>query len=169
MSKFTSLQKLRTLHRGNYGTLHGNFFPLHKEKYVGPSNIVFRSSWEKKLMEYLDRNPNVTEWNSEGMIVQYTDPTRLDDEHKPTVHKYFVDFNATIKQKDGTLRKFSIEVKPSAQCHAPIKTKKTDEKAFMQRMITFLRNQAKWAAANKASEQRGMKFIILTERELNIK
>ena len=44
----------------------GKFRPQNREKYKGnSSNIVYRSGWELNFMKYLDRQPEVLQWNSE--------------------------------------------------------------------------------------------------------
>lgn len=40
----------------------GKYRPYHPEKYVnqaGLNNIWFRSSWEKSVMLFLDKNPHI--------------------------------------------------------------------------------------------------------------
>ena len=37
----------------------GRFIPKYPEKYKGdPTNIIFRSLWERRVMSYLDENIN---------------------------------------------------------------------------------------------------------------
>ena len=43
----------------------GYYTPLHPEKYKTNRNqIIWRSSWELKLMKWLDLTPEVIEWDS---------------------------------------------------------------------------------------------------------
>jgi hypothetical protein len=41
----------------------GKFKPQNKEKYAGdPNNIWFRSTWECKVMSWLDKHQDVISW-----------------------------------------------------------------------------------------------------------
>lgn len=170
MSTFSYLNRIRTLHRGNYGTINGQFTPLNCNKYNGPSKIIYRSSWELRFMQWCDLNNNIIEWGSENIVVLYLDPTNIDQATgKPTQHKYFIDFSITVKQRDGSIKKYFVEIKPSSQCKMPKKTKKTNEKSYQDRLRIYLKNMAKWKSANEIAKQRGAQFIIITEKELGIK
>jgi hypothetical protein len=61
-----------------------------------------------------------------------------------------------------------IEIKPASQTKEPVK-KKTINKAYISEVMTWGVNQAKWKAAKEFCEDRKWKFLILTEKELNIK
>ena len=68
-------------------TYKGKFTPKNPHKYRGDvNNIVFRSSWEYKLMKFLDDYDDVLEYGSEEIIIPYISP--LDGK----MHRYFVDF-----------------------------------------------------------------------------
>jgi len=137
----------------------GIFKPERPEKYKGNvNNILYRSGLELRYMNYLDRNPNVLEWASEEIFIPYTqvDGTR---------HRYFVDLWVKVKTKEGVIKQFLIEIKPFSQCYPP-KTPKRKTKQYGERLKTFFINQSKWDAAKKAAEKNGMKFIILTEKDL---
>ena len=50
----------------------GLFKPKNPQKYVGdPNKIVYRSSWECKVMSWLDKTPEILTWASEELIVPY--------------------------------------------------------------------------------------------------
>lgn len=136
--------------------------PKNLKKYKGdPTHIVYRSSWEKSVMLWLDGHSACIEWSSETTVIHYISPV----DKKP--HRYFVDFAATFKYKDGSVKKFLIEVKPHSQTLKPVKGNKK-EKTFLNEAITYTVNQAKWAAAEKYAKERGMHFIKLTEYELGL-
>lgn len=131
-------------------------------KYRGdPTMVVARSSWEKSVMLWLDTHSSCIEWHSEECIIPYYSP--VDDK----MHRYFVDFMATFKYRDGSVKKYLIEVKPKAQTIMPVKGKKK-EKTFLNEAITYTVNQAKWEAAKKYATERGMFFVVVTEDELGI-
>ena len=79
----------------------GKYRPHNPQKYGGnPSNIVYRSSYELKFMQYCDLTESVNSWKSEEFCVAYRSP--IDDK----VHRYFPDFFVKYKDKDGTIRSF---------------------------------------------------------------
>ena len=53
----------------------GRFKPKNPQKYKGdPNNIIYRSTWEVKVMNYLDENPSVIWWGSEELPIPYYNP-----------------------------------------------------------------------------------------------
>jgi hypothetical protein len=139
------------------------YFVKNPAKYVGDiSKIVARSSWEKKLMLFLDTNPSILKWTSETFIVPYISPI----DSRP--HRYFVDFAVIYKTKSGEVKKAMIEVKPAAQARPPERKKKR-QATFLKEIETYEINQAKWKAASEFAKKQGMDFLVLTEHELGIK
>jgi hypothetical protein len=101
----------------------GTFRPRNPQKYKGDhTNIIYRSSWELKLMMWLDTHPDVLEWSSEEIIIPYRSP--IDGK----VHRYFPDFYVRKKNKDGKIETILVEVKPYAQTQEPKKQKKVSKK-----------------------------------------
>lgn len=144
-------------------TYKGRFSPKNPEKYKGdPTNIIYRSLWERKVMVYLDENPNVIEWNSEEIIIPYISPV----DNRP--HRYFPDFWVRARSKDGSSKTMLLEVKPKAQTKEPKKKSKVTKK-YITEVMTWGVNQAKWKYAQEYCLDRGWEFKILTEDELNIK
>ena len=140
----------------------GYFNAKYPQKYKGnPTTIIYRSSYELKLMTYLDRNPNVVQWASEEFFVPYKSP--IDGK----VHRYFPDFWVKKKNKEGIIETIVIEVKPKSQTIAPI-PKTQINKQYLYEVQTWGINQAKWEAANKYCSSREWKFMIVTEKELGI-
>lgn len=142
---------------------HQNFFrPLNPSKYKGdPTNIIYRSSWELKLLRHLDSHPDVLQYSSEEVVIRYISP--LDGK----VHRYFVDFYVKKRNRDGSIEECLIEVKPHKQTQPPaMQTNAT--KRYLTEVKTWGVNSAKWKAAQAYCEQRGWKFYIMTERELDI-
>lgn len=112
-------------------------------------------------MLWADNHPDVVAWGNEEIVLQYISPV----DHRP--HRYFTDFVIKVRQKDGTLKNFLIEVKPYAQTQPPIKRKRTNK--YIEELATYAVNQAKWKAAREFCERKNATFMILTENELNIK
>lgn len=145
----------------------GIFKPLHTEKYAGNfNNIVYRSSWEFKFMQWADTNESIIAWSSEEVIIPYVSP--IDRKG----HRYFVDFKIKLRNTSGEIKTYLVEVKPDKQTRKPEVPKKVTPKSKMRyitEMQTWGVNEAKWEAAIKYSKDRGMEFVIITEKELGIK
>ena len=143
-----------------YDYKQGRFSPKFPQKYIGdPTNIIYRSGWEKRVMMYLDENPAIVRWASEEVVIPYISPV---DNRK---HRYFVDFYTEIKMADGSIKKILIEVKPAAQTRPP-KTPKRKTKRYITEVMTYGVNEAKWKAAREYCQDRGWEFKIITEAEL---
>ena len=70
-----------------YMSYKGIYKPSNPKKYKGDqSNIIYRSLWERKFMNYCDLNENILEWASEEFWIPYLDPTTN------RVRRYFPDF-----------------------------------------------------------------------------
>jgi hypothetical protein len=146
----------------NYKTYKGLYSPQNPTKYKGdPTNIIFRSLWEKKVMYYLDTNTNVIEWQSEEIAVPYRSP--IDNR----LHRYFPDFIAKVRKPDGNIITMMIEVKPYQQTRKP-ETKKRKTRKYLTEVMTWAVNDAKWKSAREFCNQKGWEFRILTEKELGI-
>lgn len=144
-------------------TYQGYFKPRNPDKYKGdPTNIIYRSSWELKLMSYLDNHKSVLKWSSEEIFIPYISP--IDGK----VHRYFPDFVVTKINKDGKKETVLIEVKPFSQTRPPKKQEKITKK-YITEVKTWGINEAKWKAANEYCKDRGWTFHIFTEKELGIK
>ena len=142
----------------------GKYHPQNPEKYIGNrTRIYYRSLWERKFMVYCDTNNSILEWGSEEVIIPYISPW------DGKVHRYFPDFYIKVRQKDGGLKKFIIEVKPKKQCSPPVKTPKRKTKRWYKEIKTWGVNEAKWKSATKWCADNNMDFQILTEEHLNIR
>lgn len=141
----------------------GRFHPKNPEKYKGDSNnIIYRSSWELKFMQYCDRNENVLEYASEEFFIPYFDPTTN------KVRRYFPDFIIKVKDKNGNIKKYLIEVKPKRQTLVPKETKGKRKKTYINEVLTYNKNLAKWKAAQEWCADRLIEFKIITEEELRL-
>jgi hypothetical protein len=141
----------------------GKYSPSYPRKYKGdPTNIVYRSLWERKFMVYCDLNENILEWGSEEIVMPYRSPV------DGRVHRYFPDFYIKIKESTGRIKKMIIEIKPKRQCSPPSKPKK-QTKGYLREAYEYAKNQAKWEAASEWCKDRGYIFKVFTEKELGIK
>ena len=140
----------------------GKFRPSNTHKYKGdPTNIIYRSLWERKFMVWCDKNENVLEWGSEEIVIPYVSP--VDNR----VHRYFPDFYVRARTRTGRTQRFIIEVKPSKQTVPPKKQKRVT-KRYLSEVKTYAVNDAKWKAAKEYCADRKMEFMILTEHELKV-
>lgn len=141
----------------------GRFKPRNPQKYRGDAtNIVYRSGWELKVMNNLDRHPDVLEWSSEEVVLKYISPI----DGRP--HRYFTDFFVKKRNADGKITCCLIEVKPKAQTKPP-KVQKKVTKRYINEVKTWGVNQAKWEAARDYCMSKGWEFLIFTEDEIGIK
>ena len=141
----------------------GKYKPKHPKKYKGdPTNIIYRSLWERKFMLYCDSSNNILEWCSEEIALPYRSP--IDNR----VHRYFPDFYIKVRESTGIIKKYIIEVKPKKQPLEPIPEKRKT-KSYIYEVYEYAKNQAKWEAAREFCKDRKWEFKIITENELGIK
>ena len=141
----------------------GKYKPSYPNKYKGdPTNIIYRSLWERKFCRYCDTNTNILEWGSEEMFIWYRSPI----DSKP--HRYFPDFYIKVKESTGHIKKYLIEIKPHKQTAPPPKPQRQTKK-YLYEAYEYAKNQAKWEAAKEWCADRGYEFKVLTENELGIK
>jgi hypothetical protein len=141
----------------------GKYQPKNTKKYVGnPSNIIYRSLWERKFMIYCDTNENILEWGSEELVIPYRSPV------DGKIHRYFPDFYIKVKEPDGNIKKYLIEIKPHKQTMPPKKPQR-QTKGYIYEAYEYAKNQSKWEAAKEYCKDRQWEFKVLTENELGIK
>lgn len=131
-----------------------------KKNLFGSHLPVTRSSYEAKFCRWLDNNPNVIEWSSECIEINYFDVT------SNKMRRYFPDFYMKAINKDGEEIKYIIEIKPYKETHAPRKSVKKSRRTFLTETITWKKNLSKWKSAEDWCNRHGYQFKILTEREL---
>lgn len=139
----------------------GIFTPRNKEKYKGSFPIYYRSSYELKFQRWADANPNVLTWGSETIIIPYQNPLT------GRISRYFTDFNITMRDKNGEIKKFIIEIKPHSQTLPPVQ-KNRNTKSLIRQQAEYVKNKAKWQAAQAYCEAKNSCFVILTEKHLGI-
>ena len=135
----------------------GKYRPNFPRKYKGDaSNVVYRSFWEYKFMKWCDYTPSIQESGSEEIIIPYISP--VDGKR----HRYFPDFYVKIQN-----RKYLVEVKPLKQTREP-KTQKRITKRYVNEVVTWSVNQAKWKAATEICKDNNWEFKLITEKELKV-
>jgi hypothetical protein len=142
--------------------LQGKYKIRNVEKYMGdPTNVIYRSSWELKFLNWCDNNPSVVSFSSEEIIIPYKSP--VDGKY----HRYFVDFMVKIRTKDDVTKTYLVEIKPKKQTMPP-EQKQRITKQYITEVVTWGVNQAKWKAASEYCLDRGWEFKILSEKDLNV-
>ena len=140
----------------------GKFRPKNHKKYMGDfREVIYRSSWELKFMQYCDTNKSIVKWSSEEIVIPYRSP--VDNR----VHRYFPDFYVKYRDVKGNYQEKVIEIKPAKQVKEP-KVQKRRTKRYVSEVFTYATNKAKWEAAEDFCKDRRWKFQILTEKELGV-
>lgn len=111
--------------------------------------VIYRSSYEKYFIVWLENNKNVKHWGSECICIPYT--SSLDGK----VHRYYPDY--FIEMIDGT--GIVVEIKPYNQTQKPI-----NENSYAQK--EYIKNVCKWRAAKEFCEHKGYLFKIITEKSI---
>jgi hypothetical protein len=132
----------------------GKYKIINQEKYVGKRLPTYRSSWELHFMRFCDQNPSILKWASEAVSIPYRCPIT----GKQTI--YVPDFFIQYVDKAGKMNVELIEVKPQNQT---IKEKVGKNK---HNQIQYVRNIAKWRAAQAWCKAQGIKFRIINEQDL---
>lgn len=114
-------------------------------------------------MHWLDQNPNVVKWASESIMIPYV----IEGETgRKTPHRYFPDFLIEILDKTGSKRVLLVEVKPKKETRPPVQGKRKKKSTLLQEQLTYVKNQAKWEAAERWCKRHGAEFAVWTEDHL---
>lgn len=133
--------------------VQGQYKPVNPGKYVGTYPIIFRSSWEFKVMQMFDVNPNISSWASESLKIPYQNPFT----GKYTV--YVPDFVVTYVDAKGNQKAEIIEVKPAKETF--LEQAKSQKAKAAVALNTF-----KWAAAQAFAKHHGMTFRVMNEENI---
>ena len=146
----------------NIKSLKPNRAGRYNQGYIDPStckklfpqmkheSIIYRSSYEKKFISWLENNPAVKYWGSECIKIPYY---YVVDQK---THSYYPDY--FLQMQDGTC--IVIEIKPSSQTVKPV-----NENSWNNR--EYVKNMCKWKAATEFCKAKGYKFKVLTEKTIN--
>jgi hypothetical protein len=113
-------------------------------------------------MRWCDSSPSIISYSSEETIIPYRCPT------DGRYHRYFVDFRIKVRTKENQIKTYLVEVKPKAQTLPP-EYPGRQTRRYLTEAMTFMKNKAKWEAAERYAKDRGYEFIIVTEHELGLK
>jgi hypothetical protein len=132
----------------------GRFEMKNPDKYVGKKIPLARSSWEFIFMRMLDEHQGVEKWASESIQIPYRCPLT----GKYTI--YVPDFFIVYNDKNGSKHAEVVEVKPASQ------TFKEQVGKSQYNQQQYVKNMAKWEAANAWCKQQGLKFRIVNEGDI---
>lgn len=139
---------------------HSIYTPINIEKYKGKGDIICRSSYEVKFCRWLDVNENVLEWSSESVEIEYYDLVKMKK------RRYYPDFYMKAKDKDGKIKKYIIEIKPSKETKPPRLAGRKKKDTLLNEQKVWETNQAKWKAALNWCNKWGFEFKLITEKQL---
>ncbi len=134
----------------------------YMKSYIIEENMIklnYKSSLELKCLRYCDMNMHIKCFGLEPFCIPYLSPK------DGKIHRYFIDF--FIEFSNG--QKFLVEVKSSGETREPKIPGKKTEKAilnYQKALQTFAVNTSKWKSARAFCKEKGLTFIILTEKEL---
>ena len=111
--------------------------------------IIYRSSYERKFIVWLENNEQVKNWGSECIRIPYL---YIDGK----MHSYYPDY--FVEMMDGT--KMVVEIKPSSQTKRPV-----NENTWVGK--EYRKNMCKWKATMEFCQAKGYKFKIITEKTIN--
>lgn len=159
----------------------GTFVPKHPEKCLNFNGklypdktlpITYRSSWEQILCNFCDMQVNILSWGSEVVEIPYY--SEIDGK----THRYILDFLIILRNKNGEIKKYAVEVKPDSQAEKldengnviyPQAPKRKTQKSlakWQERCQVIRRNAEKWEAAKEWAKRRGFEFRAITENEI---
>ena len=156
----------------------GNYIPKKKDKVLKlntQGGVYFRSSWEKKIMTWLDYNVNIIKWGAECMRIPYQ-MTHFDNgDSKVKEHCYYPDFYYEM-MVNGSLKQVVVEVKPmkeykmvqdltEGRMNVPENGMKK-LKNFEYDLKMAYKNKTKWETMITWCNKKGYEFIIITEDHL---
>ena len=157
----------------------GNFIPVNKDKVMKLNTnggVYFRSSWEKRIMTWLDNNSNILMWGAECLKIPYQ-MTHFDNgDMRVKEHCYYPDFYYEMQLADGSRKRVVVEVKPMKEYQNVIDlnegrlTVPTNGlkklKSFEYDLKMAYKNKSKWETMISWCDKKGYDFIIITELHL---
>lgn len=145
---------------GPYKTYKGKIEPTNlknPQKYEGDiNNIVYRSSWERSAIYWLDQNPEVTKYASEEIFFYYENPVT------GKRSKYYPDLY--VEYASGVCK--IVEIKPKNQVSPPKEPKRKTAR-YINEVSTYMINQEKWKEAKSICDKNGLIFEVWTEDTLD--
>lgn len=158
----------------------GNFIPTNKDKVMKLNTnggVYFRSSWEKRIMTWLDNNSSILMWGAECLKIPYQ-MTHFDNgDMRVKEHCYYPDFYYEMQLPDGSRKRVVVEVKPmkeyqmvidlnEGKMNVPKDGTLKKLKSFEYDLKQAQKNREKWKTMISWCDKKGYEFIIITELHL---
>lgn len=140
------------------------------EKYISAVPPVYKSGWEWRIFDKMDRTPHILKWGYECIDIYYNHPFKSGfTVYKPDIFCILIDAS-------GYERKYLIEIKPHKMAVKPvppavpksltaqngIRYKRAMQK-YQQAVMDFAVNEAKWRAAEVWCATHAVRWVVLTE------
>lgn len=155
-------------------TKHSKYCLLNPEKYM--ENLpapVCKSSWEERVFEAMDGNAFITKWGYEPFDIYYMSPKY----QKMSIYKPDIYCECKSQESDKPAR-WLIEIKPHkfsvmpespptiVESATPSQVKRHSKKMarYYAQCEEVMVNQAKWSAARNWCSDRGVNWLVLTEK-----
>jgi hypothetical protein len=131
----------------------GVYSPKNRNKYVGKSLPVWRSSWEAHFFRFLDEHQSVIQWASEPLYIPYRHPvTGKIANYVPDILMQYIDQNNKIHTD-------LVEIKPNSQ------TSLKEARTAVDKIQAII-NEAKWESARAFCKKNNLNFRVVSENEL---
>ena len=158
----------------------GNYVPKNKDKVLKlntQGGVYYRSSWEKKIMTWLDLNEKIVKWGAECLRIPYQMTHMVNGDMKVKEHSYFPDFYYELRLENNTTRYVVAEVKPKADYNdaimfsegrftVPENTTLKKLQSLEYKFKMAQKNAEKWETMIRWCENKGYNFIVITEDTL---
>ncbi len=150
----------------------GYYKLINENKYISnPTQIIYRSSLERKFCDFVDKSSKILKWGSEVVSIPYKS---FDNK----MHTYHMDFYIEIENKDNPngMDRILVEVKPHIESmmiinntppKKPKKSTPTSLRNWEYALKEYMRNKYKWNAAQEYARIKNMKFVVVTEKTIN--
>lgn len=138
----------------------GYYFPVNPLKYIGDDKrVIYRSSLEHLFCVQCDTDPNIIRWISEPDFLQI----RYINPFKKRMATYYPDFYVQFQSaKASGVVQAVIEIKADNMINLPKHANPARMSNYMKK--SFILNQAKKKAAEIVCAEKGMVYLVLTEK-----
>lgn len=151
-------------------TIKGLYNLINPDKYISSKQPIFKSKWEWRVFDKLDRTPNILKWGYECIEIYYQNPAQ----GRFTI--YYPDIFCIVLDTSGRQKQYLMEIKPHKMTIAPklpevpktktaqngIRYKKAMER-YRKDCIDYAVNLAKWDAARKWCLSHNIEWVVLDE------
>lgn len=155
-------------------TTKGTYNVINPDKYIGSKRPIYRSKWEWRVFDKLDRTPNVLKWGSECIEIYYHNPLQR------RFSVYYPDIFCILMDSSGVEQKFLMEIKPAKMTMPPDEPKKPKTmtaqtglrykkslERYQNSVMDYAINIAKWEAAQKWCLTHAVRWAIVTENNMS--